>query len=68
MKLAETSQDVKYRSITTQQSEGNAPCVQVSYGHISGHYYQSPVLAITSFLEDVEVPFGATIRLRDLSE
>lgn len=68
MKIAQHPKDVRYNSIITNESEGNAPCVKVSYGHLTGEYYDDPFNAVWSFLSDVDVPVNAHLCLKDVSE
>jgi hypothetical protein len=68
MKLALHPTDVRFKSIETNESAGNCPCVQVAYGHLKGEYYDDPYNAVWSFLMDVDVPVNAQLCLKDLSE
>ena len=68
MNIAEHPDEVRYNILETNESEGNAPCVQVSYGHLVGEYYDDPFNAVWSFLSDVDVPVNAHLCLKDVSE
>ena len=68
MKIAEHPKDVRFKSIATNESKGNSPCIKVSYSHLSGVYYEDSFDAVWSFLSDVEIPLNSKLKLEDLSE
>lgn len=70
--LAADYRDVDWQNIDTDQSEGQAPCVRVTYkdAHLlqSGEYYESPRDAVDTFISEHMVTKGSKLTLEDLSE
>ena len=70
--LAKDYRDVDWQNISTDETDGQAPCVRVTNKerHLiqSGTYYETPREAVNSFIDEHSVLKGSRLTLEDLSE